>query len=717
MKKNVLTIILMLGTLWVSAQSQFRAAWFSTVANIDWPSREAIGHTDLQKQEMIDLLNQMEALHLNTVIFQIRPTADALYPSKLEPWSHWLTGKQGQNNDIPYDPLAMMVEEAHKRHMDVHVWVNPYRVTLPSQKRSDLSPDHLINRHPEMFWEYAGQWYFEPGLDETRKWLCDVVADIVTRYDIQGVHIDDYFYPYPKTGLAIPDAACFKAHPRGYTNIEDWRRNNVNMAMRELHETIHSIKPNVQFGIAPFGIWRNIQNDPRGSQTNGLQNYDALYADVLLWMQEGWIDYVVPQLYWEIGKTVADHEILAHWWAEASLQTHCPLYIGMSVGRLKDPKLAPKDRPIQPDAADPWQNGNEICRQLDLHQTIPGIQGEVFFSLRALLRNPRGICDSLKTKYFQQWVPAPLPASGKIELAPLQKGDLIALVTPSAFSDEEQVSKMEKGLHKWGYRTIRSEHVIGSVRTIQDRYEDMMAALRNPEVKAIYCVRGGYAASDVMDLIPLDTLRRYPKWMIGYSDITIFLNAWQAAGMPSIHASMSAVFENLPAQCKEQTRRVLAGERPNYLFESHPQNHLGHAEGILLGGNMSTFTATLMSAYDCTRTDEPIILMLEDVGETGNNLHRCLTILDHFGLLHRVKGLMFGEYTDFRMTPDDLSGLSHGGRFRDAEDIIARTLQAKGIDIPWALNLPFGHGEENYPFVLGEKIQLDVTPTGVTIHY
>lgn len=213
MRRQFLLIISLITTLFISAQQpQFRAAWFSTVANIDWPSKEAIGNTALQKQEMIQLLDQMQALNLNAVIFQIRPTADALYPSKLEPWSHWLTGKQGQDNDVHYDPLAMMVTEAHKRGMDVHVWINPYRVTLNSQKIEDLAPNHLYRSHPEMFWKYNGQWYFEPGLDETRAWICKVVADIVTRYDIQGVHMDDYFYPYPKAGMQLPDSECFKAN-------------------------------------------------------------------------------------------------------------------------------------------------------------------------------------------------------------------------------------------------------------------------------------------------------------------------------------------------------------------------------------------------------------------------------------------------------------------------------------------------------------------------
>lgn len=726
-----LSLFLSVSLLSLKAQtpaSQFRAAWFSTVANIDWPSKAAIGHTELQKQEMVDLLNQMQALNLNTVIFQIRPTADALYPSELEPWSNWLTGKQGQNNDIPYDPLAFMVEQAHQRHMDVHIWINPYRVTLPSQKREDLAPNHLINRHPEMFWEYAGQWYFEPGLDETRQWLCNVVADIVTRYDIQGVHLDDYFYPYPKKGIEIPDAACFRAHPRGFTNIEDWRRNNVNLAIKEMHETIHAIKPEVQLGISPFGIWRNIQSDPRGSKTNGLQNYDDLYADILLWMQEGWIDYVVPQLYWEIGKKVADHEILAYWWANQinspEVKAHgCKLYIGMSVGRLQDPKLAPKNHPVTPDPTNPWQNGNEICRQMDLHKDIPGIDGEVFFSLRALLRNPLGVCDSLKNKYFRKYVSAPKPVAPEkkemIDLKPLHAGDTIMLITPSSLPFPKQVSDCVKGLQAWGYHVIKSDKILKSPRTVQDRYDDLMQGLRNPHVKALFCVRGGYASADVMDILPLDTLRKYPKWIIGYSDITACHAAWHAAGIPSIHSSMAAVWDDLAQPCVEATKEILAGKLPDYHFQTHPQNICGKVEGTLIGGNMCVMTGTFISHFDPTSYDpnERFILLIEDVQATSTDLHRFLTLADHTGLLKRTDGIIMGELTGFIMKPGDMSGTSHGGAFRDGYDIVARLLLQKGYNIPIALRCPIGHGKENYPLLMGQKVHLDITPNDVHIYY
>lgn len=374
----------------------FRAVWISTVANIDWPTGDAVGHTMLQQQQMRDLLDKIAALHFNTIIFQVRPTADALYPSSYEPWSHWLTGKQGQNNDIPYDPLRFVLDEAHKRNLDVHVWINPYRINLARTPVSELNPDHIFYRHREWFWKYNGQWYFEPGLDETREWLKKIVRELVTAYDIQGVHMDDYFYPYPDHKTQLPDTKCFQAHPRGFDNIEDWRRNNTNLIICELHELIKRIKPDVQFGISPFGIWRNLSSDPRGSDTHGLQNYDELYADVRYWMEQGWIDYVVPQLYWAIGSSAADHKKLAYWWADNCFDTK--LYIGMAPYQLVDRRQVSADE-WKKKHNTAWAKPNEICRQLRLHEKIPQIKGQVFFSASHLLKNPLGVCDSLKTYY------------------------------------------------------------------------------------------------------------------------------------------------------------------------------------------------------------------------------------------------------------------------------------------------------------------------------
>lgn len=407
--KYILVFILYsfsVAVLQAGAEVSFRGAWIATVANIDWPSKEAVGNTDKQQAEMTWILDSLQSLGINAIIFQVRPTADALYYSELEPVSHWLTGKQG--SALSWDPLAWTIEEAHQRNMEVHVWLNPYRVNLATTDTSILAPNHIMRRHPEWFWCYNKQWYFDPGLDETREWICTIVQDIVERYDIQAIHMDDYFYPYPAGGKALPDEHTFARLPRGYEDIKEWRRNNVDMAIQDISATIRECRSDVQFGISPFGVWRNADVDSTGSATKaGITNYDDLYANIRLWIQAGWIDYVLPQLYWEIGKKVADYEVLAHWWANEVRGTDCKLYIGMAPYRLVETK-SPAPSGEGRKGASPWATGNEISRQMHLNRTIPEITGECFYSTRPLLRNPRGVCDSIKAIY-QSEDPTALP--------------------------------------------------------------------------------------------------------------------------------------------------------------------------------------------------------------------------------------------------------------------------------------------------------------------
>lgn len=386
--RNILTLVLCtLSLCTLNAQIAFRGAWIATVANIDWPSAEAVGNDSLQQEEMIFLLDSLQAIGINAIIFQVRPTADALYYSEYEPSSHWLTGTQGDS--LTWDPLQWTIEQAHARNMEVHVWLNPYRVNLAKTDTSMISADHIWRKHPEWFWEYNKQWYFDPGLDVTREWICTIVQDIIQRYDIQAIHMDDYFYPYPQGKQALPDTTTFAKYPRGYDDIRAWRRNNVNLAIQDISATIRECKDSVQFGISPFGVWRNASVDSTGSATTaGITNYDDLYADIRLWIKNGWIDYVLPQLYWEIGKKAADYEILAHWWANEVRGTNCKLYIGMAPYRLEGAK---RDSP--------WSQGNEIGRQMQLNRTIPEITGECFYSTRPLLRNPKGVCDTIRAIY------------------------------------------------------------------------------------------------------------------------------------------------------------------------------------------------------------------------------------------------------------------------------------------------------------------------------
>jgi len=409
--RNILAILLTLSLVGRAGERlpgiNFHGAWIATVANIDWPSKEAVGDPEKQQAEMTWILDSLASIGINAIIFQVRPTADALYYSELEPVSHWLTGEQSFPSsplkDSPasfnfYDPLAFVIDEAKKRGIEVHVWLNPYRVNLATMDTALLCADHVWRQHREWFWEYNKQWYFDPGLPITREWICTVVQDIVERYDIQAIHMDDYFYPYPAGGKQIPDTETFAKYPRGFEDIRDWRRDNVNLAIQAISETIRECKDSVEFGISPFGVWRNADVDSTGSATKaGITNYDDLYADIRLWIQKGWIDYVLPQLYWEIGKRVADYEVLAHWWANEVKGTKCKLYIGMAPYRLVETPNATRNP--SPVTRNPWNTGNEIGRQMRLNRTIPEISGECFYSTRPLLRNPRGVCDTIRLMY------------------------------------------------------------------------------------------------------------------------------------------------------------------------------------------------------------------------------------------------------------------------------------------------------------------------------
>lgn len=404
MKKVLLLVIGICFLMPVNAQlkkREMRAVWIATVANIDWPSQRNLTAKQ-QKAEMIHMLDSFAATNINAVIFQIRPTADALYTSTLEPWSHWLTGRQGVRPDTFYDPLQFLIEEAHKRFIDVHVWLNPYRVTN-SDNTNILSNDHLFFKNRNLFVKYGDKYYFDPGLDETRQFLNRVVEDVVERYDIDAIHFDDYFYPYRVKNEEFPDDKSFRMYPRGFSpgQKDDWRRNNVNMVIAELQQTIKSIKPWVEFGISPFGVWRNSNVDPRGSATQaGVQNYDDLYADILKWLQEGNIDYVVPQLYWEIGKKVADYAVLAKWWSENSFGKN--LYIGLYTSQLGNKQ-----------AADAWRKGNELARQMAHNNRYSQIDGVVQFSAKGLLKNLQGINDTLQKNYYRY--PALTPINRNIK--------------------------------------------------------------------------------------------------------------------------------------------------------------------------------------------------------------------------------------------------------------------------------------------------------------
>ena len=310
-------------------QYEFRAVWIATVENIDWPSKKALPVAQ-QKAEFIKLLDMHKRNGMNAVVMQIRPVTDAFYPSQYEPWSEYLTGRQGLPPSPYYDPLEFMINETHKRGMEFHAWVNPYRAVF-NIKLSSVSPTHVTRLFPKWFLTYGSKKYFDPGLPEAREHVTRVIRDVVERYDLDAIHFDDYFYPYKIPGKEFPDQASFARYGNGMAK-DDWRRSNVDTIIKMLSETIKSVNPRVKFGISPFGVWRNKSKDPMGSNTRaGVTNYDELYADILLWLREGWIDYVAPQLYWEIGFPLADYTVLLDWWSRYSYGKQ--VYIGHGIYR------------------------------------------------------------------------------------------------------------------------------------------------------------------------------------------------------------------------------------------------------------------------------------------------------------------------------------------------------------------------------------------------
>lgn len=359
---------------------EFRAAWIQTV-NGQFKGMP----TEKMKQTLINQLNVLRQAGINAIIFQVRPEADALYASQLEPWSRFLTGVQGQRPAPYWDPMQFMIDECHKRGMEFHAWINPYRVK--TSQRSELAPGHVYNIHPEWFVTYGNQLFFDPALPESRRHITLVVGDIVSRYDVDAIHMDDYFYPYPIKGVDFPDDASFARYGGGFKNKGDWRRNNVNLLIKKIHETVREIKPWVKFGISPFGIYRNEQSDPLGSKTKGLQNYDDLYADVLLWAREGWIDYNIPQIYWHIGHPVADYETLVKWWAKHT--ENRPLFIGQSVMNTVQ----------NADPANP--SVNQLPRKMALQRAYQTIGGSCQWPASAVIENAGKYCDALMAEYHK----------------------------------------------------------------------------------------------------------------------------------------------------------------------------------------------------------------------------------------------------------------------------------------------------------------------------
>jgi uncharacterized lipoprotein YddW (UPF0748 family) len=347
---------------------EFRAVWVATVANIDWPSEPGLP-VEKQKEELIAILNRAAAMNMNAVIFQVRPAADALYDSQYEPWSSFLTGTMGKAPVPYYDPLEFAVDEAHKRGLELHAWFNPYRARHPSDD-SEVAPNHVSREQPDLVLNFGDYQWLDPGLEEVRNHSKNVIMDVVKRYDVDGVHLDDYFYPYPSYGggTEFPDSLSWKQALAEDSTLQrdDWRRSNVDRLIREIYEEIKAEDPQVKFGISPFGTWR--PGYPRG--TGGFDAYEQLYADARLWLREGWVDYFTPQIYNRIDRVIRPFPVILQWWVEQNEHDR-NMWPGLFTSRALG-------------SADDWPT-EEITGQVYIARGHPGVTGTVHFSMQSLL--------------------------------------------------------------------------------------------------------------------------------------------------------------------------------------------------------------------------------------------------------------------------------------------------------------------------------------------
>lgn len=392
LKRRMLSVILILTMLLPvayaaqPAQDGMRGVWVATVANIDYPSCQGLTADEL-KSEADTILDNIAAMGLNTVFFQVRPSADALYQSDIFPWSCYISGTAGQAPDQDFDVLSYWVEAAHSRGLQLHAWLNPYRITRSGQEELDALPETSPARqHPEWVVEYDGNYYFNPGLPAVQQLVVDGAAEIVRNYDVDGIHLDDYFYP----GTDFNDAAAYERYGADFDDIDDWRRDNVNDLIATLDETLHAINPELAFGVSPAGIWDNKADNPKGSETNGRSSYREIYCDSVEWIKRGTVDYICPQLYWSIGYEIADFEVLVDWWQDVISTSDVALYIGIGAYRA-----------AEAEPGDIWYGTAELERQLEMLDNSIDIQGEVFFSYSSLM-DVQGCSDFLAAHYEVQ---------------------------------------------------------------------------------------------------------------------------------------------------------------------------------------------------------------------------------------------------------------------------------------------------------------------------
>ncbi len=377
---------------------ELRAAWLSTFLNLDWPST-SVRTVQEVKDSVIRLLNMHQQTGINAVYFQVRNECDAVYANALEPWSASVTGTQGVAPSAGFDPLQFMIDECRKRGIEIHAWFNPYRAVNNYNMIGNYAASHIAKKHPEWLLSQGSLRILNPGIPAVRDYVISIVMDVLRRYDVDGIHYDDYFYPYPGAGgttVRFNDDASFAAYARGFNNQSDWRRDNINLLIQRSYDSIKAVKPWVKFGVSPFGIWRNKSSDATGSATSGLQSYSDIYADTKKWLQQGWVDYVTPQIYWSIGFTAADYSVLIPWWNSIANGRH--IYGGQAVYKL--------NAELDNDAR--WNNPSQINNQVRLNRQYSNVLGSTFFRTRYFIINPLKFRDSLQEHLYN--TPALLPA-------------------------------------------------------------------------------------------------------------------------------------------------------------------------------------------------------------------------------------------------------------------------------------------------------------------
>ncbi|MER7835792.1 family 10 glycosylhydrolase [Streptomyces sp. NPDC096040] len=376
------------------AATEMRGMWLATVSNRDWPSRSGLS-ASAQRKELTALLDKAVDYRLNTVMLQVRPTADAFWPSPHEPWSQYLTGTQGKNPG--WDPLGVAVAEAHARRLQLHAWFNPYRIANNTDP-GKLVASHPARKHPDWVVPYGGKLYYNPGIPAVRAFVEQAILDAVAKYPVDAVHFDDYFYPYPVAGQTFDDDDAYDTYGGDFSSRAAWRRDNIDKLVTETAAGIRKLRPGTRFGISPFAVWRNATTDSRGSDTEaGVETYDDLYADTRKWVQKNWIDYVVPQAYWQIGNAAADYAKVVEWWAGVAKGSGTRLYIGEALYQAG-----------AAGAPTAWQDPAELSRHLTLADQYAQVGGHVYFAAQDVAADPIGALSRVVADHYQQ--PALPPA-------------------------------------------------------------------------------------------------------------------------------------------------------------------------------------------------------------------------------------------------------------------------------------------------------------------